>query len=132
MWNFLAPLRPAPAWQQRCHKMTAMAPLLLRALLFCLLCAQVTAEIRKFDGLIEAASNFIHYSDGYLVAPGYVDISGLTFSTLEYVPDEELNDDALDGDEDDDVRNDDGGGGGGDRRVLDESDQGSDGSVVSG
>lgn len=103
------------------------------------LCCSVTAEIRSFSGFIEADSSFIHYSDGYLVAPGYVDISGLKFSTLDYVPDNEIvDDDMLAGQDDDDIGDDevgaedahdpeDGGGG----RMLDEANQGSDGSVVS-
>lgn len=37
------------------------------------------AEFRRFDGDIQAASNYIHYSEGYVVAPGYVDISNLVF-----------------------------------------------------
>jgi hypothetical protein len=115
--------------------MTMRIPLLLAALSLC----GVTAEIRSFSGVIEASSSYIHYSDGYLVAPGYVDISGLTFRTIDYVPDEELADDEVgeEGDDDigDDVGPEDGGssGGGGGRKVdADLSDQGSDGSVVSG
>lgn len=38
-----------------------------------------SAEIRRFDGPIDAASNYVHFSEGYIVAPGYVDVSGLTF-----------------------------------------------------
>jgi hypothetical protein len=38
------------------------------------------AEFRRFDGDIAAASNYIHYSEGYVVAPGYVDISDLSFA----------------------------------------------------
>ena len=36
-------------------------------------------------------------SDGFLVAPGYVDISNMTFPTLDYVPDRELTDDEIEG-----------------------------------
>eukprot|EP00804_Cyclotella_cryptica_P030449 CCRYP_008523-RA/>CCRYP_008523-RA protein AED:0.11 eAED:0.11 QI:0/0.5/0.33/1/0.5/0.33/3/128/516 len=39
----------------------------------------VEAEHRRFDGPIEAASNYIHYSEGFVVTPGYVDISELEF-----------------------------------------------------
>mmetsp|Transcript_35804 Transcript_35804/g.55091 ORF Transcript_35804/g.55091 Transcript_35804/m.55091 type:complete len:569 (+) Transcript_35804:63-1769(+) len=39
------------------------------------------AEIRNFNGLIEADSSYIHYSEGFLVTPGYVDLSRLIFST---------------------------------------------------
>lgn len=41
------------------------------------------AEIRQYQGLIEANSSFIHYSDGFLQAPGYVDLSNLKFVSLE-------------------------------------------------
>ena len=40
------------------------------------------AEIRKFNGMIEAASTFVHFSEGYLVAPGKVDLSGLEFAAI--------------------------------------------------
>ena len=41
------------------------------------------AEYRRFDGPINAASNYVHYSEGYVVTPGYVDISNLWFKTAE-------------------------------------------------
>ena len=109
--------------------MAARIPLLL------CLCSFATAEIRSFSGIIEAASSYIHYSEGYLVAPGYVDLSDLKFSTLDYVVDEELVDDEFEGEEDDDFGGDDsaeGGGGddGGGDRMVDENPE-SDGSVVS-
>lgn len=105
-------------------------PLLLLVLF---LASCVKGEIRSFAGIIEAASSYIHYSDGYLVAPGFVDISKMTFQTLDYVPDKELTDDEIEGEEDDDIDGDnvnpeDGDGGG---RLLDEASQVSDGSVVS-
>ncbi|KAL7545558.1 hypothetical protein ACHAWF_008908 [Thalassiosira exigua] len=31
------------------------------------------AEFRRFDGPIHAASNYIHYSEGYVVTPGFID-----------------------------------------------------------
>lgn len=37
------------------------------------------SEIRKFEGPLDAASGYIHFSEGYLIAPGYVDLSGLRF-----------------------------------------------------
>lgn len=100
-------------------------------LLLCL-CACVTAEIRSFSGILEAASSYIHYSEGYLVAPGYIDLSGLVFSTLDYIVDEELGDDFEDDDgggNDDEEGGAEGGGDGGDRMV--DENQESDGSVVS-
>jgi hypothetical protein len=41
------------------------------------------AEFRRFDGEINAASNYVHYSEGYVVTPGYVDISNLVFETVD-------------------------------------------------
>jgi hypothetical protein len=73
------------------------------------MCSKGTAEIRSFNGRIDAASMYIHYSDGYLIAPGYVDVSGLTFSTLEdevFIPEADTGSDDDNGD-----------------RLLDESDK---------
>lgn len=42
----------------------------------------VQAEHRRFDGPIAAASNYIHYSEGFVVTPGYVDISDLEFEAV--------------------------------------------------
>ena len=44
---------------------------------------QTTAEFRRFEGQINAASNYIHYSEGYVVTPGYVDISSLVFTNAD-------------------------------------------------
>lgn len=41
------------------------------------------AEFRQFEGVIEAASNYVHYSEGYVVTPGYVDISNLVFEAAD-------------------------------------------------
>lgn len=41
------------------------------------------AEFRRFEGPVNAASNYIHYSEGYVVTPGYVDISNLVFSNAD-------------------------------------------------
>jgi hypothetical protein len=82
-------------------------------LLLLFVCSRGAAEIRSFSGQIDATSMYIHYTDGYLVAPGFVDVSGLTFSTLA----------------DEGSMNDDDGGGGGDdgngNRTLDASSKGS-------
>ena len=43
---------------------------------------QTLAEHRHFDGPISAASNYIHYSEGYVITPGYVDISNLEFEAI--------------------------------------------------
>eukprot|EP00578_Thalassiosira_sp_NH16_P001267 CAMPEP_0181132464 /NCGR_PEP_ID=MMETSP1071-20121207/31007_1 /TAXON_ID=35127 /ORGANISM="Thalassiosira sp., Strain NH16" /LENGTH=562 /DNA_ID=CAMNT_0023218795 /DNA_START=41 /DNA_END=1729 /DNA_ORIENTATION=- len=63
------------------------------------------AEFRRFDGPINAASNYIHYSEGYVVTPGYVDISNLLFQNADdgspnnYVSQErDWDDDGGDGD----------------------------------
>jgi hypothetical protein len=53
----------------------------LSLLLYNILTLPTTCEIRSFQGPLDAASNYIHYSEGFIVAPGYVDISALTFST---------------------------------------------------
>lgn len=90
---------------------------LAAVLLLLLMCSRGTAEIRSFNGRIDAASFYIHYSDGYVIAPGFVDISGLTFSTLEdevFIPDADMG-----GGSDDDTGNDDGNG----DRMLDDSDK---------
>lgn len=52
----------------------------LAALLGASFPAPALAEFRRFDGDIAAASNYIHYSEGYVVAPGYVDVSDLAFA----------------------------------------------------
>ena len=51
--------------------------------LFATAAQQTTAEFRRFEGPINAASNYIHYSEGYVVTPGYVDISSLVFTNAD-------------------------------------------------
>ena len=41
---------------------------------------ECNAEIRNFVGKLQATADFIHYSEGFIIAPGFIDISGLTFS----------------------------------------------------
>ena len=58
----------------------------------------VSSEIRSFSGIIEAASTVVHYSEGFLIAPAYIDIGDLVFQTIDdgdvnYVPTERPNDD---------------------------------------
>lgn len=67
--------------------------------LLSLICPALS-EFRRFDGEINAASNYIHFSEGYVVTPGYIDISNLVFASADegspsaYVPeDREWNDD---------------------------------------
>lgn len=116
--------------------MTMMGPLSLPALLLVAaspLVAVVHAEFRRFEGPIDAASNYVHYSEGYVVTPGYVDISHLVFESADgdgtpgaYVPEERDWDDDDGGayDEDDgdfeddgDLEGEDGDGGGRERRL---------------
>ena len=58
-----------------------MLLLLALAIVVCLAPPSVVrAEIRPYKGgAVRAASYEIHYSEGYLVTPGFVDVSGLTF-----------------------------------------------------
>ena len=61
--------------------------MLRTVLLIVLSLAAVRAEIREFNGVIEADSSFIHYSEGFIIAPGFIDLSGLTFTTKAGVED---------------------------------------------
>mmetsp|Transcript_19741 Transcript_19741/g.42338 ORF Transcript_19741/g.42338 Transcript_19741/m.42338 type:complete len:564 (+) Transcript_19741:170-1861(+) len=90
--------------------------------------ASVTlAEFRRFEGPIDAASNYIHYSEGYVVTPGYVDISDLVFESAddggtpgEYVAEER---DWDDDDGEEETGEDDGEGGRRDRRLGEDGDE---------
>ena len=61
--------------------------------LLSLICPALS-EFRRFDGEINAASNYIHFSEGYVVTPGYIDISNLVFASADegtssaYVPED--------------------------------------------
>ena len=55
--------------------------MLRTVLLIILSLVSVRSEIREFNGLIDANSDVIHYSQGFLIAPGFIDLSGLTFTT---------------------------------------------------
>ena len=71
----------------------------------------VQAEIRKFDTTVEADPQFVHFSDGYLVAPGKVDITDLHFTAHDRMPsspDDEGNVPGFNGDEEDEKTHDDG------------------------
>lgn len=46
------------------------------------------SEIRDFRVVLEPDSTVVHYSEGYLVAPGYIDLSDLKFTTTEVPYDE--------------------------------------------
>jgi len=50
------------------------------SLLLCILPAK--AEIRRFHETIEANETFLHYSEGFLIAPGYIDLRNLEFKSL--------------------------------------------------
>ena len=79
---------------------------------------QTLAEHRHFDGPISAASNYIHYSEGYVITPGYVDISNLEFEAItDVVGENKLFEGSVLGEGVDDVYVDDDG-----ERVLDNGD----------
>ena len=70
------------------------------AMKFCLwfLLIQVTkCAIRNFKGKLAATPEYIHYSEGFIVAPGYVDLSNLVF-TLNNDIVEDVNEDVEDDD----------------------------------
>jgi hypothetical protein len=48
-----------------------------------LLSTAVHGENRSYSGILTATPEYIHYSEGYLVVPGTVDLSGLLFSTSD-------------------------------------------------
>ena len=76
----------------------------LTALFAIVLTPSSFAEFRRFDGPLNAASNYVHFSEGFVVTPGYVDVSDLIFTTadngrpIEYIPEERSGG----GDDDDD------------------------------
>jgi hypothetical protein len=43
----------------------------------------VQGENRSFTGILTPSPEYIHYSEGFLVVPGTVDLSGLLFSTSD-------------------------------------------------
>lgn len=105
--------------------------LLLLTELFVLVC-MTNGEIRDFRVVLEPDPTVVHYSEGYLQAPGSIDLSDLHFAKFDmgmdfYMPNE--NDEAFDAaiegemeDEDDDEElvgpvDDDGGGLGDDDQV---------------
>eukprot|EP00956_Cyclotella_meneghiniana_P018938 scaffold31982_cov23-Cyclotella_meneghiniana.AAC.2 len=101
---------------------------MLLLLLLHLLPTSTNAEHRRFDGPINAASNYIHYSEGYVVTPGYVDISDLVFEAVGEAGNGEMMmdyyDDGVGYDDDDGVMeygDDDGGDGDDERRRLDDN-----------
>jgi len=69
-----------------------LLPLLLLVTAVLLLSRQINAEYRQFDGIIQAAASYIHYSEGFVIAPGSLDISNLLFSTIDSGPTTTKND----------------------------------------
>lgn len=69
-----------------------LLPLLLLVTAVLLLSRQINAEYRQFDGIIQAAASYIHYSEGFVIAPGTLDISDLVFSTIDSGPPTTKND----------------------------------------
>jgi hypothetical protein len=53
----------------------------LKVFLSTILCSAVVAEIKTFNSVIEATSEFVQFTSGFLVDPGYVDLS-----TVKLVP----------------------------------------------
>jgi len=57
--------------------------LLLTALVsMALLGTAAKAEIRAIDILMPPTDAYVHFTDGYLIAPGYIDLSGIQFTAL--------------------------------------------------
>jgi hypothetical protein len=77
---------------------TLVAP----ALASVLLASSCLAEIRQFDDVFKAASSVIHYSEGYVTAPGFVDLNDLVFSTADDFRNTEYDDQYFDDDSDKD------------------------------
>lgn len=84
----LAASAQCPRWtgRRRSHRLRPLSPpLLLLGLVGILLGPPpplAAGEIVTFHGIeIRATSSEVHYSKRYLVAPGYVDVSGLAFSS---------------------------------------------------
>eukprot|EP00978_Attheya_sp_CCMP212_P006408 scaffold14557_cov67-Attheya_sp.AAC.11 len=76
---------------------TLVAP----ALASVLLASSCLAEIRQFDDVFKAASSVIHYSEGYVTAPGFVDLNDLVFSTADDFRNTEYDDQYFDDDNSD-------------------------------
>mmetsp|Transcript_276 Transcript_276/g.691 ORF Transcript_276/g.691 Transcript_276/m.691 type:complete len:550 (-) Transcript_276:214-1863(-) len=47
------------------------------------LCRVANSEIRAFNLLLEPASEYIHFVEGFLLTPGYVDLSELLFEAVD-------------------------------------------------
>lgn len=65
------------------ERMTQTRLTLPKTLLLCVVAAVVQAENRSFSGILTPSPMYIHYSEGYLVVPGSLDLSGLLFSTSD-------------------------------------------------
>eukprot|EP00590_Aulacoseira_subarctica_P009913 CAMPEP_0172417584 /NCGR_PEP_ID=MMETSP1064-20121228/4121_1 /TAXON_ID=202472 /ORGANISM="Aulacoseira subarctica , Strain CCAP 1002/5" /LENGTH=559 /DNA_ID=CAMNT_0013156027 /DNA_START=141 /DNA_END=1820 /DNA_ORIENTATION=+ len=63
--------------------MTQTRLTLPKTLLLFVVAAVVQAENRSFSGILTPSPMYIHYSEGYLVVPGSLDLSGLLFSTSD-------------------------------------------------
>jgi Lung seven transmembrane receptor len=85
------------------------AKALLKAAFAWFLISPVQSEIRELHFRLDPDSTLIHFSEGYVIAPGYINLGELKFQTLDdgYVPgDFELDDDADDemyGDDDENL-----------------------------
>eukprot|EP00339_Tiarina_fusa_P001565 CAMPEP_0117049942 /NCGR_PEP_ID=MMETSP0472-20121206/34480_1 /TAXON_ID=693140 ORGANISM="Tiarina fusus, Strain LIS" /NCGR_SAMPLE_ID=MMETSP0472 /ASSEMBLY_ACC=CAM_ASM_000603 /LENGTH=541 /DNA_ID=CAMNT_0004763531 /DNA_START=35 /DNA_END=1660 /DNA_ORIENTATION=- len=78
---------------------------LFQQLAICLLALLQGAksEIRPFDLFLEPASGFIHYVDGFLLSPGYIDLSELRFHTVGSDGYEDDDAEMMEGGDDDDI-----------------------------
>lgn len=86
---------------------------------------KVTCEIRTINEEIKPTSSVVHFRQGYIMAPGYIDLSDVTFSVEDSIADEIDEAEVLDRDdgyykeETDDMKQEMTGGSDGDPRVLD-------------
>jgi len=71
-----------------------------RLWLVVLLAPLTQAGIQPFDLLLPPTDAFVHYNDGYIRAPGFIDLGGLTFTA---VSESFTVDDTFEGDVDDEV-----------------------------
>jgi hypothetical protein len=64
------------------HGVEKIHLLLFLFTLFCRSFVPCSSEIRVYSGRLNANSRVIRYATGYLIAPGYVDVSGLNFTAI--------------------------------------------------
>ncbi len=57
---------------------------LFSCILSCWAPSKVVSEIRNFDVEIKANSTVVHYTEGFIMAPGYIDFSNVNFFAEAY------------------------------------------------